>query len=72
MSLALIARAPCALLCCPFCSSRDNRILLALGANESWTVHETDVVQAFLHGILDDADLYVQPPVCFSCHPSFV
>ncbi len=54
-------------MCCPF-----YRILLALGANESWTVHQTDVVQAFLHGILDDADLYVQPPVRFPCPPGFV
>ena len=57
---------------CAVLSSRDNRILLALGANESWTVHQTDVVQAFLHGILDDADLYVQPPVRFPCPPGFV
>ena len=57
---------------CAVLSSRDNRILLALGANESWTVHQTDVVQAFLHGILDDADLYLQPPVRFPCPPGFV
>jgi hypothetical protein len=57
---------------CAVLSSRDNRILLALGANEGWTVHQTDVVQAFLHGILDDADLYVQPPAHFPCPIGFV
>ena len=30
------------------------------------------MVQAFLHGILDDADLYVQPPARFPCPLGFV
>ncbi len=50
---------------CAVLSSRDNHIILALGANEGWSVHQTDVVQAFLYGIMDDADIYIQPPAQF-------
>ena len=37
---------------CAVLSSRDNRLLLALAASESWHVNQTDIVQleAFLHG----------------------
>jgi hypothetical protein len=57
---------------CAVLSSHDNRTLLTLGANEGWTVHQTDIVQAFLHGILNDADQYMQPPACFPCPLGFV
>jgi hypothetical protein len=50
-------------------SSCDNSILLALGANKGWSIHQTDIVQAFLHGILDDADIYIQPPAQFPSTP---
>ena len=48
---------------CAVLSSRDNCILLALGASEGWQVYQSDIVQTFLNGVLDDADIYIQPPV---------
>ena len=47
---------------CAVLSSRDNRILLALAAVEGWFIYQTDIVQAFLHGQLDDVDIYINPP----------
>ena len=52
---------------CAVLSSRDNRILLALAATEGYTVYQTDVVQAFLHGKLDDVDIYINPPARYPC-----
>ena len=52
---------------CSVLSSRDNRILLALAAAEKWQVYQTDIVQAFLHGVLDDVDIYIQPPTRYPC-----
>ncbi len=52
---------------CAVLSSRDNRILLALAAAEGYTVYQTDVVQAFLHGKLDDVDIYINPPARYPC-----
>jgi hypothetical protein len=52
---------------CAVLSSRDNRILLALAAAEGYTVYQTDVVQAFLHGKLDDVDIYIHPPARYPC-----
>jgi len=54
---------------CAVLSSRDNRILLALAASESLSVYQTDVVQAFLHGKLDDVDIYIHPPARYPCPP---
>jgi hypothetical protein len=52
---------------CAVLSSRDNRILLALAASEGYMVYQTDVVQAFLHGKLDDVDIYINPPARYPC-----
>ena len=57
---------------CAVLSSRDNRLLLALAASESWHVYQTDIVQAFLHGILDDVDIFIKPPARFPCPDGFV
>ena len=40
--------------CCAVLSSRYNHILLALAAVEGWFIYQADIVQAFLHGQLDD------------------
>lgn len=53
-------------------SSRDNRVLLALAAAEGWHVFATDIVQAFLYGVLDDVDLYIDPPARYPCPPGSV
>ena len=52
---------------CAVLASRDNRILLALAAAHGWCIYQTDVEQAFLHGVLDDVDLYVRPPALYPC-----
>jgi len=52
---------------CAVLASRDNRILLALAAAHGWHVYQTDVEQAFLHGVLDDVDLYIRPPALYPC-----
>ena len=57
---------------CAVLSSRDNRILLALAAAEGYTVYQTDVVQAFLHGKLDDVNIYINPPARFPCTAGLV
>jgi hypothetical protein len=57
---------------CAVLSSRDNRILLALAAAEGYTVYQTDVVQAFLHGKLDDVDIYINPPARYPCPEGMV
>jgi hypothetical protein len=57
---------------CAVLSSRDNRILLALAAAEGYTVYQTDVVQAFLHGKLDDVDIYIHPPARYPCPAGMV
>ncbi len=41
--------------------------MLALAAAEGYTVFQTDVVQAFLHGELDDVDIYINPPARYPC-----
>ena len=57
---------------CSVLTSRDNRILLALAASQNWRIYQTDIVQAFLHGVLDDVDIYIQPPARFPCPIGFV
>ena len=57
---------------CAVLSSRDNSILLALAAAEGWTVDQTDIVQAFLHGKLDYVDVYINPPARYPCPVGFV
>ncbi len=53
-------------------ASRDNRLLLALAAAQGWQVHQTDIQQAFLHGILDDIDIYTMPPDRCPCPAGYV
>ena len=48
-------------------ASRDNRVQLALAAAHGWCIYQTDIEQAFLHGVLDDVDLYVRPPALYPC-----
>ena len=48
-------------------ANRDNRVLLALAAAEQWHIYSTDIVQAFLFGKLDDADIYIKPPYGYPC-----
>jgi hypothetical protein len=31
-------------------NSRENRVLCALAASTGWSVHQTDITQAFTHG----------------------
>ena len=57
---------------CAVLSSRDNRILLALAAVEGWFIYQTDIVQAFLHGKLDDVDIYINPPARYPCPVGWV
>jgi hypothetical protein len=57
---------------CSVLSSRDNRILLSLAAAQNWQLFQTDIVQAFLHGELDDVDIYIQPPARFACPAGYV
>jgi hypothetical protein len=57
---------------CAVLSSRDNRILLALAAVEGWSIYQTDIVQAFLHGQLDDVDIYINPPARYPCPVGWV
>ncbi len=52
---------------CAVLASRDDRILLSLAAANGWCVHQTDIKQAFLHGILDDVNLYIDPPALYPC-----
>jgi hypothetical protein len=52
---------------CAVLATRDNRVLLALAAANGWCIHQTDIEQAFLHGVLDDVDLYIQPPALYPC-----
>jgi hypothetical protein len=51
---------------------RDNRILLSLAAAPNWHLFQTDVVQAFLHGELDDVDIYIHPPARYACPAGYV
>ena len=53
-------------------ANRDNRILLSLAAAEHWHIYSTDIVQAFLFGKLDDADIYINPPYNYPCPPGHV
>ena len=57
---------------CSVLSSMDNRLLLALAASQNWHLFQTDVVQAFLHGHLDDVDIYIEPPARYACPASCV
>ena len=52
---------------CAVLASRDNRVLLALAAAHGWCVYQTDIEQAYLHGRLDDVDLYIRPPALYPC-----
>jgi len=52
---------------CAVLASRDNRVLLALAAAQGWHIYQTDVEQMFLHGVLDDVDLYIRPPALYPC-----
>ena len=51
---------------------RDNRILLALAASNSWHVFQSDIQQAFLSGKLDDADIFINPFHGVPCSPGKV
>jgi len=57
---------------CAVLASRENRILLALAAAHGWSIYQTDIEQAFLHGVLDDVDLFVRPPALYPCPPNHV
>jgi hypothetical protein len=57
---------------CAVLASRDNRVLLALAAGQGWSVAQTDIEQAFLHGVLNDVDLYINPPARYPCPPGHV
>ena len=35
-------------------------------------MYQTDVVQAFVHGALNDVDIYIQPPARYACTPGSV
>ena len=54
---------------CAVLASRDNRVLLGLAAAQGWSVAQTDIEQAFLHGVLNDVDLYIHPPDRYPCPP---
>ncbi len=46
--------------------------MLALSAAEGYSVYQTDVVQAFLHGKLDGVDIYINPPARYPCPSNHV
>ena len=52
---------------CAVLSRRVDRILLALAAVEGWTIYQTDIVQAFLHRILEGVDLYLNALASYPC-----
>jgi hypothetical protein len=52
-------------------SSRDNRILLSWAAAQGMKVYQTDIQQAFLHGLLEE-DIYIHPPARYPCPPGHV
>jgi hypothetical protein len=57
---------------CAVLASRDNSVLLSLAAGEGWKVSQTDLEQAFLHGVLNDVDIYIQAPARYPCPPGHV
>ncbi len=57
---------------CAVLAGRDNRVLLGLAATQGWSVSQTDDEQAFLHGVLNDVDLYTHPPSRYPCPPGDV
>ena len=52
---------------CAVLASRDNRVLLGLAAGQGWQISQTDIEQAFLHGQLNDVDIYIHPPARYPC-----
>ena len=53
---------------CAVLSSRDLRLLLALAAVENYEIYQTDIVQAFLYGELEEnVDIYIEPPARYPC-----
>jgi len=52
-------------------SSRDNRVLLGWAAAQGLKIYQTDIQQAFLHGLLEE-DIYIHPPARYSCPPGHV
>ena len=38
-----------------------------MAASEGWQIYQTDIVQAFLYGELDDAEIYIKPPARYPC-----
>ncbi len=47
-------------------------MLLALAAANGWGIYQTHIDQVSLHGVLDDVDLHMVPPVLYSCAPDQV
>ncbi len=52
---------------CAVLASRDNRILLSIATANDWCIYQTVIEQAFLHGVLDDVELYIDLPVLYPC-----
>ncbi|KAL2230371.1 UNVERIFIED_CONTAM: Retrovirus-related Pol polyprotein from transposon RE1 [Sesamum indicum] len=47
------------------------RLMLTLAAANSWTLHQLDVNNAFLHGFIDE-DIYMSPPAGYKVGPGLV
>ena len=44
----------------------------ALAAVKGWTIYQTDIVQEFLYGKLEDVELYINPPARYPCHLAYL
>ena len=43
------------------------RLVLAIAAQNKWTIYQLDVKSAYLNGILEE-EVYVDQPLCFEVH----
>ena len=46
----------------PTCSKESFKLLIAIIAAKSWTLHSLDVKSAFLQGIPINRDVFIKPP----------
>ncbi len=46
---------------------RPSHFSLSLAAANDWCIYQADVGQAFLHGVLDDVELYIDAPALRPC-----